>query len=58
MAISQQKAMAMVKKIPSLTWDATKAIVLFLWEVAKNPRVLQDKLAEARHHLIEVKHKQ
>lgn len=54
MAISQQTAMAMVKKVPSITWEATKAIVLFLWEVAKNPRVLQDKLAEARHHLIEV----
>lgn len=54
MALTQKKAVAMVKKIPVMTWDATKAVVLFLWEIIKNPRVLKDKLAEAQYHLKEV----
>ncbi|CAM9903390.1 unnamed protein product [Scytosiphon promiscuus] len=53
MALTQKKAVAMVKKIPVMTWDATKAVVLFLWEIIKNPRVLKDKLAEAQYHLVE-----
>ena len=44
----------MVKKIPMVTWNVTRALVLFLWESIKNPRVLKDKLAEAQHLLKEV----
>lgn len=54
MALTRKKAVAMVKKIPVMTWDVTKALVLFLWEITKNPRVLKDKLAEAQYHLKEV----
>ena len=55
MALTRKTAVAMVKKVPVMTWDATKALVLFLWEITKNPRVLKDKLAEAQHHLKEVR---
>lgn len=55
MAITRKKAVAMVKRIPVMTWDATKALALFLWEIIRNPRVLKDKLAEAQHHLKEVR---
>ncbi len=55
MALTRKKAVAMIKKIPVMTWDATKAIVLFLWEIVKNPLVLKDKLAVAQHHLKEVR---
>lgn len=54
MAITRKKAVAMVKMIPVMTWNATKALVLFLWEIMKNPRVLKDKLGEAQYHLKEV----
>lgn len=54
MAITRKKAVAMVKMIPVMTWDATKALVLFLWEIIKNPRVLKDKLGVAQYHLKEV----
>lgn len=54
MAITRKKAVAMVKRIPVMTWDATKALVLFLWEIIKNPLVLKDKLGEAQYHLKEV----
>ena len=54
MAITRKKAVAMVKMIPVMTWNATKALVLFLWEIIKNPRVLKDKLGEAQYHLKEV----
>lgn len=55
MALTRKKAVAMVKMIPVMTWDATKALTLFLWEIVRNPRVLKEKLAEAQHHLKEVK---
>lgn len=54
MAITRKKAVAMVKMIPVMTWNATKALVLFLWEIIKNPRVMKDKLGEAQYHLKEV----
>lgn len=54
MALTRKKAVAMMKKMPGMAWDATKAIVLFLWEIIKNPLVLKDKLAVAQHHLKEV----
>lgn len=54
MALTRKKAVAMVKKIPVMTWDATKALVLFLWEIIKNPLVMKDKLAVAQYHLKEV----
>lgn len=54
MAITRKKAVAMVKRIPVMTWDATKALVLFLWEIIKNPLVLKDKLGVAQYHLKEV----
>lgn len=54
MALTRKKAVAMVKKIPVMTWNATKAIVLFLWEIIKNPLVLKDKLGVAQYHLKEV----
>ncbi|CAM9092745.1 unnamed protein product [Laminaria digitata] len=53
MALTRKKAVAMVKMIPVMTWDATKALTLFLWEIVRNPRVLKDKLAEAQYHLKE-----
>ncbi|CAM9377456.1 unnamed protein product [Ectocarpus fasciculatus] len=53
MALTRKKAVAMVKKIPVMTWNATKAIVLFLWEIIKNPLVLKDKLGVAQYHLKE-----
>ncbi|CAB1105642.1 unnamed protein product [Ectocarpus sp. CCAP 1310/34] len=53
MALTRKKAVAMVKKIPVMTWNATKAIVLFLWEIIKNPIVLKDKLGVAQYHLKE-----
>lgn len=53
-ALSQTKAVAMVKRIPGMTWNATKALALFLWEIMKNPSSLKDKLVEAQHHLKEV----
>lgn len=54
MAITRKKAAAIVKRIPVMTWDATKALALFLWEAMKNPRVLKDKLGEAQYLLKEV----
>lgn len=54
MSLTRKKAVAMVKMIPVMTWDATKALTLFLWEIARNPRVLKEKLAEAQYHLKEV----
>lgn len=56
MALTRKKAVAMVKRIPVATWDATKALTLFLWEILRNPTVLKDKLAEAQYHLKEVGH--
>lgn len=55
MALTRKKAVAMVKKIPVMTWDATKALVLFMLEIIKNPLVMKDKLAVAQHHLKEVR---
>lgn len=56
MALTRKKAVAMVKMIPVATWNATKALALFLWEISRNPAVLKDKLAEAQYHLKEVGH--
>lgn len=56
MALTRKKAVAMVKMIPVMTWDATKALTLFIWEIMRNPRVLKEKLAEAQYHLKEVSH--
>ncbi|CAN0315929.1 unnamed protein product, partial [Ectocarpus sp. 12 AP-2014] len=53
MALTRKKAVAMVKKIPVMTWNATKAIVLFLLDIIKNPLVLKDKLGVAQYHLKE-----
>lgn len=55
MAITQKKAVAMVKRIPVMTWNSSKALVLFLWEIIKNPGILKEKLAEAQYHLKEVR---
>lgn len=54
MAITRKKAVAMVKKLPVMTWDTTKSLVMFLWNVMKNPHLLKEKLAEAQYHLKEV----
>lgn len=54
MSLTRKKVVAMIKTIPVMTWDATKALVLFVLEIIKNPRVLKDKLAEAQYHLKEV----
>lgn len=56
MSLTRKKAVAMVKRIPVATWDATKALALFLWEIVRNPTVLKEKLAEAQYHLKEVGH--
>lgn len=56
MALTRKKAVAMVKRVPVATWDATKALALFLWEIIRNPTVLKDKLVEAQYHLKEVGH--
>lgn len=44
----------MIKRIPGMTWSATKSLVSFLWEIIKNPSSLKDKLLEAQYHLKEV----
>lgn len=54
MAITRKKAVAMVKRIPVMTLDATKALVIFRWQAIMNPRVLNDKLGVAQYHLKEV----
>lgn len=54
--LTHTKVLAMVKKVPGILWDATKALILFLWEIIRNPRSLRDKVAVAQHHLVEVRH--
>lgn len=56
MAVSQKKVVAMVKRIPGMTWSATKTIASFLWDIMKNPHTLKDKVAVSQQHLKEVGH--
>lgn len=56
MALTQKKAMAMVKRVPGMTLNATRSLALLLVEIAKNPRSLKDKLVVAQQHLVEVSH--